>query len=1725
MGRLKTFLAFCWLLVTPLLAAPGDVDPTFGETTRGYQTPSAFAVQADGKVLVGTSWDGANQITVNFAPYKRLARLQPDGVLDRSFNVTANFLQDVRVIVPEPDGGMLVGGLFAAQSAQLAGLARFLPDGQLDPNFSLATGSGYTIVTAIAKQGDGKILAGGTFDSYAGAPANRLVRVKPDGTRDATFQAPLFQTEGPAGSFSAGGTITQLAVQADGGILVAGTFDAIGGTRVQRLVRLLPSGAYDPTFQFAGGLTPVTVSQLEVEPGGGILLSSNYFLTYNGQSRYLARLNSDGSIAAWFSNPAVRQYSGGKFYRAPDGKIYVAGGLLQLPNNGGYSTANAFFRLQSDLTLDTTFPASEALGGYSGLGGTAGRVVIFGSFTQFSGVPRAGLASVDMAGAVTADFRPSGPSAAVTGAAVKSNGHLVLAMGASSASYDGVTASSGAVEVDASGALVRVFSGISMGGTMVAVQSDDKVLVADRYRVARFLPDGTLDPNFHYTLSFNSTISAIALQADGKLLMVGYASGVSGDPLRNGIVRLNTDGSIDSSLTTVVFNGNQLTAVLPLADGRIVVGGYLFRINGVLRTTLARVFADGTLDESFNSDVGVISVNSLAVTPGGAVLLAGQQWAVDPWSGIIRLSENGSIDRSFRRPIGLGFVETIRSIAVQGDARILIGGNFTTTNGVARSGIARLEPDGSLDSTFDPGAGAVVQVPGGRADVRKVLALPSGGVFIGGAFDLVDGVERNFAARFESAGASTAPIIGGAPIVELTGVQDGAALEFDLPVSDPSGTGLTWSPAESWLGELTFVASPGSVHVTYRPRDDVYGVESVALVATNALGQSDSVILSTTITQIDDPAVNLVPPFFETRPWADRMLFLNIGKWAELEQTPRDPLDFTYSWEIADDAGGLNARPLYQLFATYQFPITGTVYMPIAADVGKFIRATVTARDQVPYFPSGVSTILSTPWTRVGLDNTPPTIVPPEPFTVEAASMLGAEVNLSVTTSDDESGVVSTRFSPPSGRFPLGSSTGQVVVTDEAGNSTTASFTVSVLDRTAPVITPPANVSVPAINHDGSLVLYPPASVVDTVDPNPTLVYSIRSGSPFPIGTTVVTVSSTDFAGNTGTATFSVTVTPVAGALKFASAEVTARPVDALGQPTLLQVPILRSNTANGPVTVSVVTGAVAAAPGPATLVEGTDYEVASPAGGVVAFADGQTTALVTVRLKEHAAASAGRFALALSNPSGGATLAGPAVATFTIRTRDLTKPVITLTAPKLATLVGRFTVTGTVMENDALSTFTVKLNGAALPLATDPRAVSSPGIAVLFSVEDVQPVKGTNTLVIEAVDASGNKTTFTKTLTCANPRPELVGSYPALLIPTGEPAIKNTGLLVVTVAAGGSFSGRAVFAGATVPLIGQLDEAGAATFKPALGKTLALKSGAREFGTLAFTVIAAQGKPTLSGTLSTAADEVAANFTAQVASYSSKHPVPATLSGNYNLVFAAHEQTPPRPADSIPQGDGYARVTVGKTGGVVFAGFLADGSKYAASALLRADGSVALFTSLYASLGSLSGELVFADLPDCDVASVGFTWLRPPLSNAASYRGGWMNALQIVAVGTRFVPPAPFDFGQGAANSSFGNAGLTFTDTAMASALVKPISIDPLQGAVKLVPALNGGYTFVLSATTGLFTGSFLRQEGGAPRFRGILLNKGANRAGFGYYLTPPAAGAPGGAKSGRVLLDPQGQ
>ncbi|HWX21059.1 MAG TPA: hypothetical protein VN578_14255, partial [Candidatus Binatia bacterium] len=112
------------------------------------------------------------------------------------------------------------------------------------------------------------------------------------------------------------------------------------------------------------------------------------------------------------------------------------------------------------------------------------------------------------------------------------------------------------------------------------------------------------------------------------------------------------------------------------------------------------------------------------------------------WDGaggwVARLNTNGSVDANFNSASGAN--GAVNSIALQPDGKILIGGDFTAINGTTRNRIARLNADGNLDTSFDPGSGA-------DGSVHAIALQPDGNVFIGGDFTIVNGAVRPHLAR------------------------------------------------------------------------------------------------------------------------------------------------------------------------------------------------------------------------------------------------------------------------------------------------------------------------------------------------------------------------------------------------------------------------------------------------------------------------------------------------------------------------------------------------------------------------------------------------------------------------------------------------------------------------------------------------------------------------------------------------------------------------------------------------------------------------------------------------------------------------------------------------------------------------------------------------------------------------------------------------------------------
>ena len=269
----------------------------------------------------------------------------------------------------------------------------------------------------------------------------------------------------------------------------------------------------------------------------------------------------------------------------------------------------------------------------------------------------------------------------------------------------------------------------------------------------------------------NSWLWAAALQPDGKLLLGGQFTGFNGVP-RGPVARLNVDGSVDTSFSASVTAGEPtIHSVAVQPDGKVLVGGMFTGMNGTPRFRLARLNADGTLDTNFVATVtssgSFITVSHLALQTNSQVVIAGWFDTVNvvPRANIARLDSNGTLDSSF----AAGIDTPPNALGLQADGRVLIGGAFSSVNGQARDHIACLNTNGSLNTNF------LANVDG---NVDTFATQPDGKVLIGGGFNTVNGQSRHRVARLNLDGSLDGNFQNG-----MTGANDYVA----CVAYDPSG--------------------------------------------------------------------------------------------------------------------------------------------------------------------------------------------------------------------------------------------------------------------------------------------------------------------------------------------------------------------------------------------------------------------------------------------------------------------------------------------------------------------------------------------------------------------------------------------------------------------------------------------------------------------------------------------------------------------------------------------------------------------------------------------------------------------------------------------------------------------------------------------------------------------------------------------------------------------------
>jgi uncharacterized delta-60 repeat protein len=625
------FILLISLCALPVWAA-GEVDTNFNASLiiAGQGTISQTLVQADGKIIIA----GGFRVVGKYSR-THIARLNADGTLDLTFNpveldIVFGDTVPVKKLGLQSDGKIIVGGNFALNRQQRA-LIRLHTDGSLDASFLDPTAQNnlngirdfeITPDDRIIYAGDrgffgytfGRINSDGTLDREFNIPIFRIA-LQPDG-KIITYNSATFNIDRYNQDFTIDNTfqppfvshsVRDIAVQADGKILIAGNLSAVNNFAISRIARLNANGTIDGTFNIGTAGPNKAIEVIQILPDGKILIGGE-FTTFNGAAaNHVARLNpANGSLDASFNSGInITDFIINDLDLSPDGKIITA----SIP----------MFRLNTNGSLDASL-ASPVIGDV----GFANKV------------------------------------------------------------------------------LVQPDNKILVGGYFT--MANEKVI----RHLARFNADGTVDNTFNQTvLSINSTINAIALQPDGKIL-IGF------DAAAGGGARLNPDGSFDRAITT----GALVTDIKVLPDGKILMSGpnYVKRFN-----------ADGTADNTFNIVAANARIHKMAIQPDGKILIGGDFTQVNstPRQSVARLNADGTLDAAFN-PLG-GANGSVYDLAVQADGKILIGGDFTGVNfDTTKKYLARLNSDGSLDTSFAP----VIS-----AKLRAVRIETSGKILVGGITD------------------------------------------------------------------------------------------------------------------------------------------------------------------------------------------------------------------------------------------------------------------------------------------------------------------------------------------------------------------------------------------------------------------------------------------------------------------------------------------------------------------------------------------------------------------------------------------------------------------------------------------------------------------------------------------------------------------------------------------------------------------------------------------------------------------------------------------------------------------------------------------------------------------------------------------------------------------------------------------------------------------------------
>ncbi len=561
-------------------------------------------------------------------------------------------------------------------------------------------------LTTSVLQSTGKLVVAGDLTRANGAPVIRIARFRADGSVDPGWSSPAWEDWA---------SVFALAVDSSDRIYVAGAFSATGGVASNGLIRLLPDGAVDPSWdpQISG-----LVSTIALDEAHGVI------------------------------------YAGGALFGVHG---LTPSGLVKIPTQG-------------DGTPDGSWlPTVEPSYNITGMVQNGGALYISGGFRKINGVTHPNLAKLDAGGVGTLDA----PWAPVTGVGARAIAHdpvsgKLLVVG----SYVGPCA--GLSPVDESGTGQSDASwcpDASAGGSVsnVSVDAAARVVfvggdfttfggVATKH-AARVSLDGAGATDASWKPQFEGSVNRMQQRSDGKLYALGSFRGFDGQPYES-IGLVDASGHRDPSfqgwatgdLSNLVYRSTRRAG-----GNEVYLQGSFTRVGGQLRAGMAKI-VDGALDSAWSpTSVDALSVSAWQALPDGSGVIVSQHVG----NGSFQLRK---LDATTGAQVA-GFTPLpvdggVSAFAVDGDD-VYAGGSFEMAGGLPRARLAKLSgTTGAIDPAWNPGAN----------DRVRNIVFSAGQIYASGDFTALGGMARPGVGRLSSTGAGGVDAVW-SPVLPVGSVQ------------------------------------------------------------------------------------------------------------------------------------------------------------------------------------------------------------------------------------------------------------------------------------------------------------------------------------------------------------------------------------------------------------------------------------------------------------------------------------------------------------------------------------------------------------------------------------------------------------------------------------------------------------------------------------------------------------------------------------------------------------------------------------------------------------------------------------------------------------------------------------------------------------------------------------------------------------------------------------------